>query len=223
MSAQVERPYHGSLLDLRTHGWVLEQSWPGLFDLYGKDGEARAELSPELNAIKNALTRGRSIDDHDAARLETALFMSCAIHAGMEDGAGDSSEFDDWKRKIGNDIAAVLGSVIEKILAAKTQSRAERAAMGLVNLMKRAAKGLVRVKFPGRTRGNARNKDRCTPKALLAILHAQALCKAHRRLPTKAEVRRSLEESGFGYGKSKGIKELWNSLFVRAGLSGLPD
>lgn len=60
--------------------------------------------------------------------------------------------------------------------------------MGLVNLMKRAAKGLVRVKFPGRTRGNARNKDRCTPKALLAILHAQALCKAHRRLPTKAEV-----------------------------------
>jgi hypothetical protein len=221
VSAQVERPYHGSLLDLRTHGWVLDQSWPGLFDLYVKDGEARAELSPELNAIQNALTRGHSIDEHDAGRLERALLMSCVI--GIEGGTGDSFELDYWRRYVGNDVAVVLGPVVEKRLAAKTSRRAELAAMGLVNLMKRAAKGLVRVKFPRSTRGNARTKDRCTPKALLAILHARALCEVLRRLPTKREVRRSLEMAGFGYGKSKGIKNLWNSLFVRAGLSGLPD
>jgi hypothetical protein len=222
VSARVERPYYGSLLDLRTHGWVLDQSWPGLFDLYVKDGEARAELSPELNDIQNALTRGRSIDDHDTGRLESALFMSCVLRR-IEEGAGDSFAIDYWRQYVGNEVAGVLGPVVEKILAAKTSRRAELAARGLVNVMKRAAKGFVRMKFPRPTRGNARDKGWCTPKALLVIEHARVLCEELRRLPTKGEVRRSLEMAGFGYGNSKGIKNLWNSLFVRAGLSGLPD
>jgi hypothetical protein len=220
VSAPVERPYHGSSLDPRTQGWVLEQSWPRLFDLYVKDGEARAELSPELNAIQNALLRGHSPDDNDAAMLERALFMSCLIHAGMEDGAGDSSEFDYWRRQVGNDLAVVLGPVIEKILAAKTQARAELAAEAFINLAKRAAEGLVRTKFPGATRGN---KGSALPKALLAIQCARALCEVHRRLPTKAEVRQRLEAIGVDYKNSNDAEKRWNDLFARAGLSELPD
>ena len=36
----MNKPYHGSLLDPRTHGWKLVESWPTLFDLYIKGDEA---------------------------------------------------------------------------------------------------------------------------------------------------------------------------------------
>ena len=217
---QEERPYHGSLLDPRTDGWVLEQSWPGLFDLYTRDGEARVELSPELNARKNALMRGRSIDDGDSARLERALFWAAVIDTGTEEGVGDSFGFDYLRRDLADDCAAVFGPIVKRIMEVKTKRQAELAALGIVNLAKRAAKGIVRMRFPGPARGNGSTTPK---KALAAIWVARELCKEHRRLPNKAEVRQRLEAMGFDYSKSNGPEKRWDDLFAAAGLSGLPD
>jgi hypothetical protein len=219
VSAKAEKPYNGSLVDPRSHGWILEQSWPGLFDLYVKDGEADAVLAPELNGRVSALTRGHSVDDGDVLAIERALYLSCLIHMGMEDGAGDSPGFDYFRREIGNDVAAALGPIVKEIFAAKTSHQADLAADGLINLMKRAARGVVRMKFPGATRGNSWR----VAKAPLAIWIARGLCEKHRRLPTKAEVRQRLEAIGMGYARSNDFEAKWRALFVLAGLGDLPD
>jgi hypothetical protein len=224
VSAKAEKPYHGSLVDPRSHGWILEQSWPELFDLYVKDGEAQAVLAPELNARRNALTRGHSVDDGDVAAIETALYYSCLVHMGMEGGAGersagDSVGFDYWRREIGNDVAATLGPIVKEIFTAKTSHQADLAANGLINLVKRAARGVVRIKFPGATRGNSWR----VPKAVTAIWVARQLCEKHRRLPTKTEVRQRLEAIGVCYARSNDSEAKWRQLFATAGLGDLPD
>ena len=74
-----------SLLDLRTDGWVLEQSWPGLFDLYTRDGEARAHLSPELSAIEAAHLQGYSVEDKAVANVKGALALSAVLYQAMRE------------------------------------------------------------------------------------------------------------------------------------------
>jgi hypothetical protein len=213
------RPDHGSLLDPRTHSWKLTESWPTLFDLYVKNGEARVDLSPELQSIENALWRGHSVDDHDVAILERSLFKSCVINRGVKDGVGNSFGFGHLRQDVGNDVAISLGPTVEKILTASTPEQAELAAEGAINLLKRAFGGVVHTKFPSATRGNTS----LIPKAVLAIWHARLLCERFRRLPTKAEVRQALEAIGISYARSKDPKGRWEDLFIRAGLSDLPE
>ena len=90
---QEERPYHGSLLDLRTDGWVLEKSWPGLFDLYTRDGEVTAKLSPELNAIEAARLQGYSVEDKAVANIKGALALSAVLCQAMREGEDGSFGF----------------------------------------------------------------------------------------------------------------------------------
>ena len=207
-------------MDLRTHGWVLERSWPKLFDLYTKDGEARAELSPELRTIENALKRGHSTDDYGALKFERALFLSTVIFAGKQEGGACSSfGFQYLRQLIADDLAECLGPVTFELLSAKTPERAESAAESAVSLMKRATGGLVRMNYPKAGRGN----DKPTSKALLAILCATVLCASLRRLPTKTEVRATLEEMGVSFARSHDAPGRWHELFRRAGLAALED
>jgi hypothetical protein len=192
----------------------------GLFDLYTRDGEARVELSPELNARKNDLTLDSSDDNGDAARLGRVLYWAVVIHTAMEEGKGDSFGFDYFRRELADDCVALFGPIVKRIREAKTERLAKGAAMGITNLAKRATNRIVRMKFPGPTRGN---NSAAPKKALEAIRIARALCEEHRRLPTKAEVRQSLEAAGFDYRRSKDPKKRWNDLFVAAGLGDLPD
>ena len=216
----MNKPYHGSLLDPRTHGWKLVESWPTVFDLYIKGDEARAELSPEVQSIENALQRGHSIDDVAALDLEGALFFATVIFTAPREGADASSfGFQYLRQQIADKTAASLGPVVLEILSAKTREKAELAAERTASLMKRAAGGLVRMKYPGKGRGNKTP----TSKAVLAILYARFLCAELRRLPTKREVRALLEENKVLYAKGNDVENKWHELFVRAGLSALPD
>jgi hypothetical protein len=124
VSIPAARPYRASLLDPRTHGWQLAESWTGLFDLYVKGDEARAELTPELQSIENALRRGHSVDDLAVAYLERSLFMSCVINRGAEDGVGDSFGFDHLRQDIGNDVAKTLGPIEKNAAHRHAHSRA---------------------------------------------------------------------------------------------------
>ncbi len=181
--SQEERPYHGSLLDPRTHGWVLEQSWPGLFDLYTRDGEACAELSPELNAIEAALLQGYSVRDKAAASIKSALFLAAVICQGINEGVDGSFGFQDLRKQVADLIASEFGRIFIEIWSAKTRHEAALKAQGAVNLMRRAMAAVVHKKFPSGGRGNRSYP----PKAVLAIWLARGFCEHHRRLPTKRE------------------------------------
>ena len=54
------------------------------------------------------------------------------------------------RQQIADKIAASLGPVVLEILSAKTREKAELAAASTASLMKRAAGGLVRMKYPGK-------------------------------------------------------------------------
>lgn len=215
---QEERPYHGSLLDLRTHGWVLEQSWPGLFDLYTRDGEARAELSPALSAIEVAHLQGYSVEDKAVANLKGALFMSALLYQAMREGEDGDSGFQHVRKQVADRFASEFGKIFTEVSRSKTRREAEQKAQGAVNLMRRVMRAIVRIKFPARGKG----RQDYPPKAVLAIDCARILCEIHRRLPTKREVRSMLEGMGVGYARSKDQPGKWADLFAIAGLAALP-
>jgi hypothetical protein len=216
---QKEGVYHGSLLDPRTHGWVLEQSWRGLFNLYTRDGEARAEFSPELVAIEAAQLQGYSAEDQSVANVKGALILSAILHQAMEDGNYDSPGFHDIRRMVADRFVSEFGGIILELMKAKRSDQAAQAAIATADLMGRAASAIVRTKFPRRSRG-ARSYP---PKGVLAIRHARELCEHFRRLPTKREVRLALESAGIGYVRSKDPAGKWAKLFVSAGLASLPE
>ena len=209
-----------SLLDPRGSGWKLKMAWPGLFRLYVKGEEAMAELSTELQAIENNLSRGHSRDDKDAPKLERALFLLALFALGKREGDNCSSfGFDSFRKLIVEDLSDTLGSLTLRLLSEKTHRTAELAKTNVVSLVKRAASGLIRIKYPGAARGSGD----LVPKEILAIWHARGLCEHFRRLPTKREVRARLEIIGITYGKTKDLAGKWRSLFSRAGLATLPD
>ena len=220
MNATEERPYHGSLLDPRGDGWVLEKWWPGLFDLYTRDGEVRVELSTELGFRKAAFLHGNNPDDIDAMKIRRALFKSAVICQGIKEGTDESFGLQHFRKQVADEIARTLGAIVIEIWSSKNPYQAEEKVNGAINLMKRAMDAFVRTKFPGRGRGN-RFCD--APKAALAIECARYLCAKHRRLPTKREVRSKLENDGVGYARSKDRNGKWADLFIRAGLADLPD
>ena len=124
---QEERPYHGSLLDPRTHGWVLKQSWPGLFDLYTRDEEARADLSSELNAIEAVFLQEYSVGDAAVKSMKSALFMSAVLHQAMNEGVDDSFGFQDCRKQVADQTASEFGKILIEVMEAKTRAwRSER-------------------------------------------------------------------------------------------------
>jgi hypothetical protein len=208
-----------NLLDLRNHGWVLEQSWPKLFNLYTRDGEARVELSPELSAIETAHLQGYSVGDKGAASIKGALAMSAMLHQVMEDGDYGSSDFHHAKKLVSDRFVSEFGGIIRELLKSETSDEAKGNALAATNLMRRATAALVRAKFPKKGRGN----PGVLPKALLILWHARGLCEHYRRLPTKREIRARLEAVGINYARSKDPDLRWAELFASAGLASLPE
>ena len=223
MSVQEERPYCGSLLDPRTHGWVLKQSWEGLFDLYArgdeKDEKWRAELSPELASIEAALYQSYSVGDTAVKSMKWAFFMSAVLHQAMNEGVDDSFGFQDFRKQVADRIAGQFGKILIDVMGAKTPRAAKLETQTAVNLMRRTMATFVHAKFPGGGRGNRSSM----PKAVLAIWHARMLCERYRSLPTKREVRARLRDIGVDYTRSKDLEGQWIRLFVSAGLSTLPE
>ena len=210
---QEERPDHGSLLDPRTHGWVLKQSWEGLFDLYTRDGEAQAQPSLKLNAIATAQLQGYSAEDKAVEGVKGMLLLSALMHQTKSEGVQHI------KSQLADRFISEFGEIVLRLLGAKTSYTADQEALAAANLIRRAASAIGRMKFPRRGKG----RGSYPPKAVMAISHALRLCEHLRRLPTKREVRASLEEAGVGYGRSKDPDSKWVKLFVSAGLASLPE
>jgi hypothetical protein len=212
---------NGSLLDPRTHGWKLEQSWPGLFDLYIKDGETCARLHPELNDRVNRFQRGHTLTDTAVPILERLLFIA-ALFAHEKKLGNDCSSFgfESLRKQIAQDAIEVLGPSALEIISASSYEKAELGADRLAATLRRAGSGIARQKFSVPSRGTGE----VVCKELLAIWTAQGLCAHLRRLPTKREVRERLEAIGIRFAAtSKGINARWSALFVRAGLGNLPE
>jgi hypothetical protein len=205
-----------SLLDPRLHGWKVENVWPGLFTLYVRGSEARADCGPELQGILIRKQRGHRTEDDSAPKIEGALYM-LAVGALAEDRS--SFGWRDIEAMVYRNLVETLGRQALKVYSAQTESQAEIAATELLAVFKRAASGLVRVKFPQKAVGSGE----VFAKEMIAIWHARMLCEHFRRLPSKQEVRERLELIGVTFSvRSKGVEGNWESLFDRAGLSGLP-
>ena len=205
-----------SLLDPRLEGWKVENVWPGLFTLYFRGSEARAECGPELQGILNRKQRGHRNDDKHAPLVERSLFwLSCGWLAK------DTASFG-WRHIEGDvfrDLVEALGENAAALCSAQTEAKAELAATDLMAIFKRSVDGMVRIKFPKKAVGSGE----VLPKEVLAIWNAQEACAYLRRLPRKQEVRERLELIGVTFSvRSKDVEGKWKSLFDRAGLSGLP-
>lgn len=212
------------LLDPRANGWTLVDGWDDrnkLFLLFIKNGTFHAELSSELLTHVNTLIRGHAPEDAAVRSLEHALLTAATMAHAMKEGKDCSSfNWDIMRRSIADNLTASLGISALEVLAADSLRRAELKKETAVALTERALSGIVRIKW---LRPALRNRS-SAPTELLAIEHARLLCEQLHRLPTKTEVRASLEAADFVYSsKSKGIKLKWISLFIRARLDTLPN
>jgi len=206
-----------SLLDPRNEGWEIIGVWPGLFTLYVKGDESKANLSPELVTIEECLSRGHSSTDKDAFKVEGEMTLLALQYMVAKEDKSDCV-VKGFGVDVFKSLASSLGSVVFKIESSKNEAQAELAACELGALMKKVASGLVRKKFPKKARGSGWSYHR----ERIAIWNARILCEHLRRLPTKSEVRHRLEAIGIEW-PNQGWGGKWGELFEKAGLSGLPD
>jgi hypothetical protein len=212
-----------SLLDRRTHGWTVSEQWPDLFTLWARGDEVAVDLSPELQAIENALMRGHHIHgSKELIKLSSALFQLAVLKMARRDASTklQPGTFEGMSVEIVRALLdAGLGEFVLDIIAAKTRREIDMAEASLVNLVKISVRGLVRLKFPSKAFGSGDP----IPKELLAIWTARMLCERFKRLPAKRELRHELEALGIAYNKPRYPDGPWRTLFARAGLSSLPD
>jgi hypothetical protein len=208
-----------SLLDPRLHGWKVKKKWPGLFTLWAKGKQVRADLAPRLAGIESRLHHGFHDNSGYMMWVVDALLW-LAVLEGIESDASAKLQpgtFEGISKDIVRDLLnAGMGKYALEIRKGKTKRLAAMAASNLTNLVKSSAQGLVRSNFPSK-RGDV------FPKERLAIWNARGLCEYFQRLPTKREVRERLEAIGVTYEKSTDPNGRWRELFARAGLSSLPD
>jgi hypothetical protein len=208
----------------RTGGFMLENSWDGLFDLYSLDGKRRAIFSVELQKIYTLALRGHAKTDVTAFRLENAL--SLLGHAYLADQAinNDGWQSGTWRlvgESILTDLTVTLGRSIARLEHSSSVTGAENEAFRLVAMFNKAADGMVKSRFPRKARGSAKGKE--CPREVSAILAAKGLCELKGRLPSKIEVRAQLEKEGFVYAQNKDLNARWRILFERSGLERLPE
>ena len=210
-----------SLLDPRAIGWALVDQSSGLFLLFERDGEFRAELSLTLQGRVNMLLRGHSLDDDDVPRLENAL-MQAAVAADIlsHNDNPRSADLNILRMLVADGIIQTLGIAALGILAANSSTIAKSRKSAAVGMAKRALDGIFKIKWPNRARGSGAKM----PREVVVIEYARLLCQQLRRLPTKRELRAVLKTAGLGYSnRSKGVERKWQMLFLRAGLDRLPD
>ena len=211
-----------SLLSLESRGFVLLQSWAGLFNLYVRGNEVIAELAPELRKIEWALFRGHTNYDESSPKISESMFLLCVqAFARQEEERLNAPDFERVAGKVCSSLAETLGVEVLKIITARTEDQAQKALKAACSMFNRALEGMVRGKFPKKARGSGD----AFPKEVLAIWTATTLCEHLRRLPTKAEVRERLEAIGVTYaaGNSKDVEAKWRDLFGRSGLYRLPE
>ena len=208
-----------SLLGLKLHGWKVNKKWPELFTLWIKGKQVRAELSPELQEIENALRRRHHIhSSKEPITLSSALVQLAVLEMTRRDASAKLKlgTFEGMSVEIVRDLLdAGLGKRALELLKARPAWLAKTAAGNLMNLVSNSVRGMVQSRFP--------STQDDTPKELLAIRAARMLCEHFQRLPTKREVRLELEALGIAYNKPKDPDGPWRALFARAGLSLLPD
>lgn len=210
-----------SLLSLESQGFVLLQSWEGLFSLYKKGDEVVAQLATELAKIEWALLRGHTNYDESPPRISSAMFwLMLREFARKEALRHDSFGFEHAAKEVFADLSDTLGPEILRIFTAPSEDQAKEAARTACSMFKRAVDGMVKSKFPQKARGSGD----AFPKEVMAIWTARGLCEHLRRLPTKSEVRARLEAIGVTYavGNSKDVEGKWRDLFGRSGLHLLP-
>lgn len=208
-----------SLLSMETEGWAVAQHWPRLFTLYTRGNERRVELCFDLHEIERALVRNRGLDDEAAPTLEASFFNVLRVQEALKLGKWPEG-FNYVAGSVGLSLARAIGPALLRLWSAASEPEAKRASDELCAVFNRAVSGMVRMKFPKRARGSGDE----IPKPLLAIWATRALCEAHLRLPTKAEVRTELQAAGVGFSKrTKDVEGRWRELFYCAGLARLPE
>ena len=213
---------HSSLLSREASGFVLVQSWHGLFKLYSKGDEFVAELSPELRKLEWALLRGHTNHDESSPKISESMFWLCVQAFARQEGDGlNIADFELAAGKVYSNLAETLGVEILRIIAAQSEEEALKAAKTARSMFDRALAGMVKGRFPKRARGSGD----AFPKEVMAIWTAEGLCGHLRRLPTKAEVREKLEMICVTYAvaNSGDVEGKWRDLFGRSGLYSLPE
>jgi hypothetical protein len=222
-STEAEPEFTGSLLDPRSHGWQWYSNLGGLFTLYVRGNETRAELSLELQEVANRIHRNRpgENEDYECEAFERMMFHAAIFaQAHREGGDCQSPGFASLREGIARDAVDALGSLALEILTAPTREKGDAAICRLAAFATRAGRGMLAMKFPNR----AKSSGRKIPKELSMIEAARALCATLRRLPTKREVCELLTAIGIGFSpKSKNAEALWDRLFERSGLICLPS
>lgn len=211
-----------SLLSWEARGFVRLQSWAGLFTLHARGDEVAAELAPELRKIEWALLRSHTNYDESSPKISASmLWLLVQAFARQEGESLDTFGFEHAAREVNANLAETLGVEALKILQAKNEEQAQKAAQAACSMFSRAMEGMVRSKFPKRARGSGD----AFPKEVVAIWTATGLCERLRRLPTKSEVRERLEVIGVTYavGNSNDVEGKWRDLFGRSGLYRLPE
>lgn len=220
-------------------GYILTHRWETLFTLYVRKDEVFVQLEPELAKTEATLRRGRGTD-HDQLRHVKSLKLEQALRLlnfvfRMHSDRKNMPHYEVLKpyvqeksmeilEAMGEALSPHLQQLVSATLEApskpeKHRRRAEQASLELNALFLRTWYAMTRAAFPARAPGSGE----AFPKELLAIEHAQMLCGQLRRLPTKTEVRKSLEELGVKYPDNKNQRSNWREMFKRAGLSELPD
>ena len=190
-----------------------------LFILERTGGAYTASPSYGLAHHRDLLLRGHTPDDHKTANLEDALLLLAYLKTYPSERYG-GEERSAIEKQVMSQLAEEIGEFVLNSYIAETKERSELESDKAMLVLKKALSGIVRMHHHVPTRNTGKKINR----ALVAIQSATDLCAELKRLPTKAEMRLSMEGMGWIYSeKSKDIPGQWRGLFNTAGLESLPD